>query len=50
MPDESCRRCGSSLKNFLKCKHCNALFQEICTSCDTKTLPRIHVCNDVIIA
>ena len=51
MPDECCRYCGFSLKDFLKCSGCNMLYQEICINCDKTTLPKIHLCkSDVCIS
>ncbi len=50
MPDENCRRCGYILKNYLKCKNCNILLQEICSKCNEKTLPRYHDCSKIILA
>ncbi len=48
MPDESCRKCGSSLNNYLKCSSCNIVIQEICLECKQKTLLRYHSCNVAI--
>ena len=42
LPDESCRRCGGLLLNFLICEKCRAPIQFICRICTQKTLPRIH--------
>ncbi|MDH3191602.1 MAG: hypothetical protein OEM18_02795 [Nitrosopumilus sp.] len=42
MPDESCRRCGGLLLDFLICGECRAPIQFICRICAHKTLPRIH--------
>lgn len=50
MPDESCRKCGSPLRNYLKCENCNILFQEICLNCNEPTLPRFHKCKETITA
>lgn len=51
MPDESCRKCGTKLRDYLKCNECNFLFQEICISCNNKTLPRFHNCklNSIVV-
>ena len=49
MPDESCRKCGAGLKNYLKCFSCNIVIQEICLECKEKTLPRYHSCYVVAI-
>ena len=45
MPDECCRKCGSNLKNPIKCSNCNFMLQEICNQCEQKTLPRFHECE-----
>lgn len=45
MPDESCRRCGNSLYDHLKCLECHIIFQEICMKCGQKTLPKYHTCE-----
>lgn len=45
MPDESCRKCGNSLYEHLKCSGCHMIFQEICMNCGQKTLPMYHTCE-----
>ena len=42
MPDESCRRCGGLLLDFLVCGKCRAPTQFICRICAHKTVPRFH--------
>ena len=45
VPDESCRKCGNSLYDHLKCMGCRMIFQEICMKCGQKTLPKYHTCE-----
>ncbi len=45
MPDESCRKCGTRLNEYVKCRDCNTVFQLICNSCNEKTIPRFHCCT-----
>jgi len=46
MPDESCRKCGNELKEFLKCRECNRPTQFECYRCGRKTNHQYHYnCN-----
>ncbi len=42
MPDESCRKCGGLLLDFLVCGKCRTTIQFICRICGQKTIPRFH--------
>ena len=42
MPDESCRRCGGLLLNYVICAKCKAPVQFICRICGMKTIERYH--------
>lgn len=46
MPDESCRRCGHELVEYLKCKECNKTTRFVCWFCGNKTNIQYHFnCN-----
>ena len=47
MPDESCRKCGFPLSDYLKCASCNIMLQNICIQCNQKTLPKFHNCDKI---
>lgn len=42
MPDESCRKCGGLLLDYLLCANCKAATKFMCRICGSKTLERIH--------
>lgn len=42
MPDESCRKCGSSLKEYVVCAECREVNQYICKVCGHKTETQFH--------
>lgn len=46
MPDESCRKCGGNLLEFLKCGECNRPTRFVCGRCRKKTNYQYHYkCN-----
>ena len=42
LPDESCRKCGGLLLNYLICAKCRAPVKFVCRICGMKTLERFH--------
>ncbi len=42
MPDESCRKCGGLLLDYLICAKCRAPTQFMCRICGLKTVERFH--------
>lgn len=46
MPDESCRKCGNELREYLKCKECKKATRFVCCACGNKTNLQYHFkCN-----
>ena len=42
MPDESCRKCGGTLKRCSLCAECRQATQHICVKCGSLTLDNLH--------
>jgi predicted amidophosphoribosyltransferase len=42
MPDESCRKCGGLLLEYLICANCREIVQFICRICGYKNHERFH--------
>ena len=42
LPDESCRLCGGTLIDYIKCSECNKTTTMICNSCNTQTIEQFH--------
>jgi hypothetical protein len=42
LPDESCRKCGGLLLDYVVCAKCRASIQFICRICGVKTVEQFH--------
>ena len=42
MPDETCRKCGGSLLDYMLCAKCKDATQFMCQICGTTALERSH--------
>jgi len=46
MPDESCRKCGEELVEYIKCKECRKPTRFVCIKCGSKSSFQYHfTCN-----